>query len=190
MIKEFKNNNTTRESGVIYAANLEQIKGLYDTDPALAGELAISIIELTLTGAISSDNVIISLMLKNLEKTTAKDRERYEKRVTNSELKKLERLKKIAELYNNGMKQKDIAAELGKAPSTISEDLATIRVDYPELLSKKFGKFEKFGGVTDTDTVTDTVTDTDTDTESSSELAFENVDYPAYEKIEIWKSLV
>jgi hypothetical protein len=44
------NDVPTRQSGVIYASCLEQIKELFKDDPILAGEMAISICEMTLTG--------------------------------------------------------------------------------------------------------------------------------------------
>lgn len=159
MIKQFQDAEM-RESGIIYAANLEVIQEMYATDPALAGELAISIMELTLKGTISSDNPMIGWLLSNLKKSVAKSKEKYDKKVANTETKKLERLTKIAELYNQGLKQKDIAKILNKAASTISEDMATIRTEYPELLNEKFGKFGNFGTYTDTETYTDTYTET------------------------------
>ena len=155
MITEFKN-TPVRQSGVVYDGSWEQIKMLYAQNPQQAGELAISVIELTLTGEISTDDFMIGILLKNQEKVVEKDKNKYEKKVKATQVKKLDRLKKIAALYLTGMKQKDIAAELGRSPSTISEDLSTIRAEYPELLdpnsaSEKFGKFEKFGTDNDND---------------------------------------
>jgi hypothetical protein len=158
MITEFKT-SPVRQSGVVYDGSWEQIKMLYAQNPQQAGELAISVIELTLTGEISSDDFMIGILLKNQEKVVEKDKTKYEKKVKATQAKKLERLKKIAALYLTGMKQKDIAAELGRSPSTISEDLSTIRAEYPELLEpeaaddsgEKFGKFGKFGTDNDND---------------------------------------
>jgi hypothetical protein len=49
MIEMF-NEVEMRDSGIIYNSVLEQIRKLYAVDPERAGELAISAIELTLTG--------------------------------------------------------------------------------------------------------------------------------------------
>ena len=45
MISKFKNNEA-RKSAVIYRSNFEQVKELYEDDKEMAGELAISIMEL------------------------------------------------------------------------------------------------------------------------------------------------
>ena len=66
MIEKFKENEA-RKSALIYLSNFEQVKELYEDDKEMAGELAISIMEMALTGEISSNNKIIRLMLKNFE---------------------------------------------------------------------------------------------------------------------------
>lgn len=134
MIDSFKD-TPMRQSGVIYDGSFEQVKMLYAQDPQLAGELAISILELTLTGAISSDNPLIPILLATQAKVVAKDKQKYEGKVAAAESKKYERLSQIADLYNQGYKQKEIAEMLGKSSSTISESLAQIRESYPELLN-------------------------------------------------------
>ena len=62
MINQF-NDVEARNSGIIYKSTLEQIKKLYAVDPEQAGELAIAAIELVLTGQISTDDVMIDMML-------------------------------------------------------------------------------------------------------------------------------
>lgn len=148
MIKQF-NEVPVRDSGVIYNGSWEQIKMLHQQNPQLAGELAISLFELTLTGQVSTDDFMIQVLLKNQEKIVEKDKEKYNRKQKSAQSKKLDRLTEIANLHNQGYKQKDIAAKLGKAASTISEDMTTIRADYPELLKENFGKFGKFEGVND-----------------------------------------
>ena len=180
MINSFKD-TPMRQSGVIYDGSFEQVKMLYAQDPQLAGELAISIIELTLTGGISSDNPLIPAFLANQAKVVAKDKQKYESKVAAAESKKYERLSQIADLYNQGYKQKEIAEMLGKSSSTISESLAQIRESYPELLNSgkssensensvsfgrirsTSGKFGEFTHDTDTVNVNDNVNVTDTD---------------------------
>lgn len=142
MINNFKD-TPMRQSGVIYDGSFEQVKMLYAQDPQLAGELAISIIELTLTGAISSDNPLIPAFLAPQAKVVAKDKQKYESKVAIAESKRYERLSQIAELYNQGYKQKEIAEMLGKSTSTISEDLSIIREQYPDLLTVKNSVFSK-----------------------------------------------
>ena len=105
-IKEFKN-NVPRQSGVIYNGSWEQIKMLFAQNPQQAGELAISIIELTLTGEVSTDDFMIQVLVQNQAKVVEKDHTKYDKRVKVASEKKLERLKQIAELYNQGYKQKE-----------------------------------------------------------------------------------
>ena len=145
MIK-FKD-TTIRQSGVIYNGSFNQIKMLYEKDPQQAGELAISLIELTLTGQMSTDDFVIQLLLENQAQIIAKDKKKYDNKVAATESKRYEKLAEVAKLYNLGYKQKEIAEALGKSPSTISENIAAIRAEYPELLNseKKFGKFGKFG---------------------------------------------
>lgn len=88
MIKEF-NNLPVRESGIIYDHTLNQIKEFYSVDPNLAGELAISAIELVLTGETSTDNEVIKIMLKPLEKKRDVDELNWTKRLYLSKKNKL-----------------------------------------------------------------------------------------------------
>ena len=171
-----------RESGLIYNGSFEQIKMLYQQNPQQAGELAISVIELTLTGQISTDDFMIQVLLQNQMQIVKKDKQKYDKRVAASEMQKIERLKQIAALYNQDYSQKEIADMLGKAKSTISEDIATIRSEYPDLLDeKKFGKFGKFG--TDNDNENDNENDNVNDNDNENENDNEAVSMTAREKL-------
>ena len=78
MIEKFKQIEA-RKSALIYLSNFEQVKELYEDDKEMAGELAISIIEMALTGEISSNNKIIKLMLKNFEVSAEKNKQKYER---------------------------------------------------------------------------------------------------------------
>lgn len=84
MIKEF-NNLPVRESGIIYDHTLNQIKEFYAVDPNLAGELAISAIELVLTGETSTDNEVIKIMLKPLEKKRDVDEMNWTKKTVSKQ---------------------------------------------------------------------------------------------------------
>ena len=63
MIKEF-NNAQGKECGMIDKFILDQAKSIYDVYPELAGELAISALEYSLTGQISSDNYCIKAVIQ------------------------------------------------------------------------------------------------------------------------------
>lgn len=136
MISKFKNNEA-RKSALIYLSNFEQVKELYEDDKEMAGELAISIMEMALTGEISSNNKIIRLMLKNFEVSAEKNKQKYEARERNTKQEKAEtyKLYEIAEMLNEGKTQAEIAIALGVSRQTISRRLnEMIRVEYPELL--------------------------------------------------------
>ena len=137
MIPKFLDNQA-RDSAIIYNSTWEQIKKLYTQSPEQAGELAISAIELALTGEISSDDFMIGLLLENIKVVNKKDTDKWNKKVEANRQKRIseQQLDIIAEYYRQGMKQKDIAAKIGTTPQTISNRLATIRTDYPELLEK------------------------------------------------------
>ena len=144
MIANFKDTHI-RSSGVIYQSALQQIKMLYDKNPQLAGELAISIIELTLTGEISTDDTIILLALENLRSVVQNNQERYDKTKEAKRIAKIQeyKLDTIADLYLQGKSQIEIAKILGVNKQTINYRLNNmIKTHYPELLlhesNKKF----------------------------------------------------
>lgn len=136
MISKFKNNGA-RKSALIYLSNFEQVKELYEDDKEMAGELAISIMEMALTGEISSNNKIIRLMLKNFEVSAEKNKQKYEARERNTKQENAEKYKlyEIAEMLNEGKTQAEIAIALGISRQTVNRRLnEMIRVNYPELL--------------------------------------------------------
>lgn len=136
MISKFKNNEA-RKSALIYRSNFEQVQELYEDDKEMAGELAISILEMALTGEISSDDKMIRLMLKNFEVSAESNKQKYEakERNTKEEKAKTYKLYEIAEMLNEGKTQAEIATALGVSRQTISRRLnEMIRVEYPELL--------------------------------------------------------
>lgn len=137
MIERF-NDIETRSSGVIYDSTFEQIKQMYEVDPEQAGELAISAIELILTGDISSDDYIIRMMLTPTKKINEINVARYETRKETAKQKKIVDMKldKIADLYLKGFKQREIAERLGLTQQTVSYRIDVIKKKYPELLQK------------------------------------------------------
>lgn len=133
---EYFNDAEIRNSGVIYSSTFEQIKKLYTVDPEKAGELAISAIELVLTGQMSSDDVMIDMMLTTIKAINDSNVQKYETRVENSRQKKIREMKlaEIAELLSAGWKQREIGEKLGLSQQNISYRIGVIRAQYPELL--------------------------------------------------------
>lgn len=143
MIEMFKDNEM-RPSGLVFSSVLEQIKELYQYDPEQAGELAISAIELILTGDISSDDVNIKIMLAPLRKITEVNVTKYETKVENKRQKKIAEMKldKIADLLAAGYKQREIGERLGISQQTASYRIDVIKKNYPELLQTNDTKIQ------------------------------------------------
>ena len=135
MINEFKY-PVIRDSGIIYNSTFEQIKQLYEVDPEMAGELAISAIELMLTGGVSSDNMMVGVMLEPMKKIGERNAARYEAKVEGTRQKKIRemRLQEIADLVIAGRKQREIGERLGLSQQNVSYRVNLIKTQYPELL--------------------------------------------------------
>lgn len=135
MIEKF-NSVEIRGTGVVLSSMFEQIKKMHAVDPDLAGELAISAIELVLTGQISSDDAMIDMLLAPAKVINDNNVQRYEARKEGTKSKKIKDMKldDIAELYKNGVKQKEIAERLHLTQQTVSYRLGLIKTNYPELL--------------------------------------------------------
>lgn len=135
MIEKF-NNVEIRGTGVVMSSMFEQIKKMHAVDPDLAGELAISAIELVLTGQISSDDAMIDMLLAPAKVITDNNVQRYEARKEGSKSKKIKDMKldDIAELYKQGVKQKEIAERLHLTQQTVSYRIGLIKTSYAELL--------------------------------------------------------
>ena len=135
MIQEF-NQVEIQKSGVIYNSVLEQIKRMYLVDPEQAGELAISAIELVLTGQISSDDIMIDMLLQPMMKMAEGNRVKYEQKVEATRNKQIveQKLEEIAEMYMKKVPQRLIGERLGLSQQVISYRLSVIKSKYPELL--------------------------------------------------------
>ncbi len=144
MIEQFKDNEV-RSSGLIFNSVLEQIKELHQYDPDQAGELAISAIELVLTGDISSDDVNIKIMLAPLKKINEVNVAKYETKVENKRQKKVVEMKldKIADMVNQGFRQREIGERLGLSQQVISYRVDVIKKNYPELLQENATKIQE-----------------------------------------------
>lgn len=109
---------------------------MYPSDPNKAGELAISAIELVLTGEISSDDLMIDVALQALSIQRDKDEDNYNQKEQMTKIKKIEDMKldKIAELCSQKISQKRIGEMLGISQQTVSYRINIIKDKYPELL--------------------------------------------------------
>ena len=160
MIKEFKDTEV-RATGVINRGMFEQVKLLYMQNPAAAGELAISLMEHVLTGDHSSDDFMVAFAIANHQETIAKNQARYDATKEAKQVAIEDSLREIAELFNGGMKQVDIARKLNMSPGNVSKKISKIRKEFPWLLEvedeekistdgnsgniSKFPKFPKHG---------------------------------------------
>lgn len=137
MITKFKD-TSVRQSGVIYSGVFEQIKKLHKQAPDKAGELAISAIEYILTGEMSSDDPYMEIFLEPVVPVIQKAVENYNEKVDRELDKRREKLclDDIANLYNAGYKQKEIAKKLKINEKTISYRMGIIRKEYAELLNE------------------------------------------------------
>ena len=117
---------------------------MHQYDPEQAGELAISAIELILTGDMSSDDVNIKIMLAPLRKITEVNVTKYETKVENKRQKKIAEMKldKIADLLAAGYKQREIGERLGLSQQTVSYRIDVIKKNYPELLQTNGTKIQ------------------------------------------------
>lgn len=134
MITDF-NLEACRDSAVIYSSVLEQVKMVYDSDPTLAGELAIAAIQTVICGESKSDNGMVNAMLTPLKQASDKNYQRYKKTCDSKRAAKIKnlRLDEIAELKNVGKTTREIEEELGIPKSTVSYRIGIIEADYPEL---------------------------------------------------------
>lgn len=135
MIKQFKNNER-RDTAVVYGTVYDQAKSLYEMDPALGGEFAMSVLELVLTGEISSDDQMISIMLKPTEYMSKRNAAIYDEKKEKSREKKKkdQQLELIARLYKEGLSQRMIGERIGTSQQTVGNRLGLIKREYPELL--------------------------------------------------------
>jgi DNA-binding NarL/FixJ family response regulator len=80
----------------------------------MAGELAISICEMALTGQCSSDNGMIDIILENFKVSSNKNKAKYDKTLEVKRQKKIndQSLDKIAILLDKGYNQSQIARQL------------------------------------------------------------------------------
>ena len=121
---------------MIYESTWEQIKKLYSQNPEMAGELAISVIEQTLTGDISSTDFMIQIICEGLKPINQNAQQKYDNRVKSNKEHKREtqQLDKIVELIDRGKTQEEIGKILGISRQTVSNRIKVIKEEYPELI--------------------------------------------------------
>ena len=136
MIKQFKD-LPIRDSGIINRGMLEQVKMLYSQNPEAGGELAVSLMEYVLTGDHSSNDFMVQFAIANHKETVLKAQARYEASKEAKHEAIEASLREIAELYNSGMKQVEIARKLGMQPPNVSKKLSKIRKEFPHLLKEE-----------------------------------------------------
>ena len=134
MIKEVRHLKY-RPRCVIYESTWEQIKKLYNKNPDLGKELAFSVVEQTLTGDISSDDLTIQLICDGLKPINQKAQQKYDIQVKSKRESKCEslQLQKIIELVNMGKTQEEIGKILGVSRQTINNRIRIINEEFPEL---------------------------------------------------------
>jgi DNA-binding NarL/FixJ family response regulator len=73
---------------------------------------------LALTGEISSDDFMIDLLLEDMKVIANRNKTKWDKKTEANRQKRIseQQLDVIAELYLQGMKQKDIAVKIGTTP--------------------------------------------------------------------------
>jgi DNA-binding XRE family transcriptional regulator len=110
---------------------------LYTDNPEMAGELAISAIELVLTGDMSTNNTMIKALLASSKRITEVEKEKYDKSVELKRNKAITdgKLDIVAEMTCAGYSQKQIGERLGISQQSVSKKLGLIRTTYPELLN-------------------------------------------------------
>ena len=137
MINRFKD-SSIRDTGVINKGMFEQVKMLYLQDKEKGGELAVSLMELVLTGDYSSDDFMVQFAIANHNVIVQKNQQTYDKRVEAGKQARIEKLQleKIAEMLAEGRKQTEIAATLNESKQVINNRVSILRTDYPELLDE------------------------------------------------------
>ena len=127
-----------RTSALIYRGTFNAIRELYDEDPNLAGELAISAIELVLTGDVSSNSKIVSAILAETKDVSKNHQSKYDSKKEQKRQKRIDdlQLEEIARLLKLKVSQAQIGQRLGLTQQAVSKRASVIRTEFPELLQE------------------------------------------------------
>lgn len=147
MIK-FKDDLVINSTGIVYDTMLKTAKDIYAFNPELAGEYALSALEMVLSGDCSTDNEMLRAMFnvikpfadRNIAKLEAKKEQQ-----NNAKIEKM-KLKEIAELYENGFNYQEIAKSIGITRQTVSNRIKIIQAEFPELLNAESGGPQELQG--------------------------------------------
>lgn len=102
------------------------------------GELAVSIMELILTGQMSTDDMMLKMSLTEVACQSEKRANDFDKKMEAAKEKKKQdqKLDLIAQLSCQGLTQKQIGDRIGTSQQTVGNRLSLIKKEYPELLEK------------------------------------------------------
>lgn len=111
---------------------------IYEQDPMKGGELAVSIMELILTGQMSTDDMMLKMSLTEVACQSEKRANDFDKKMEAAKEKKKQdqKLDLIAQLSCQGLTQKQIGDRIGTSQQTVGNRLSLIKKEYPELLEK------------------------------------------------------
>lgn len=111
---------------------------IYEQDPMKGGELAVSIMELILTGQMSTDDMMLKMSLTEVACQSEKRANDFDKKMEAVKEKKKQdqKLDLIAQLSCQGLTQKQIGDRIGTSQQTVGNRLSLIKKEYPELLEK------------------------------------------------------
>ena len=160
MIAQFKENEV-RDTGVVNKGMFEQVKRLFNSGQTeLAGELAISLLEVVLTGEYSSNDFTVQLVMDNHEIIANKHIEEYDKKIEASRIARAEKLDlyKIAEMLEKNFTQQQMANVLNITQGAVSKRINILNNEYPDI---KYSNYSKYSS---NDNDNDNVNDNDNDT--------------------------
>lgn len=142
MIKRVEfNSEDYRDSGIVYKSGLEAVHLALQAGKAeLAGELAIAILEKTLSveNEDNTDNFEVKMALTGLSSVLERAQTKYEKKKEAKTGNKIEKYKykDLARLMILGLKQADIALQLGWMKPDGTPDAAKVSYHWKQIQSK------------------------------------------------------
>lgn len=135
MIK-FKDDLVINSTGIVYDTMLKTAKDIYAFNPELAGEYALSALEMVLSGECSTDNEMLRAMFNVVKPFADRNIAKLEARKEQQNNAKIEKMKlrEIADLYDSGFNYQEIAKKIGITRQTVSNRIKIIQTEFPELL--------------------------------------------------------
>lgn len=126
-----------RKTFIMHTTSIKQAYAFYDMaktkeDFEKCAEFCIAAMETALVGDNSSTNPMIKIMLEGDSETAKSNIQKWQTAKEESRMKT--HFYEIAEMYRDGMRQDDIAREFEISQSRVSQILAQIKVEEPQLL--------------------------------------------------------